>query len=146
MEPMSEGKRRTAGIYVITILLLVAAFIWFVDGLIHLNIIEMSGLGALFGAIFLGIRYILLLILGATLTAEFFIIMGYVMLVWGILNALMAFVLVSTMGNWARIATLGIGVACLITAVISLGILAGILDLIIVAYLAGSGHLFEQAK
>lgn len=143
---MTEGKRRTAGIYVITILLLVAAFIWFVDGLIHLNIVEMSGLEVLFGAIFLGIRYIFLLLLGATLTVEFFTMMGYIMLVWGVLNALMAFLLISTMSNWARMATLGVGVIGLITAVISLGVFAGILELITVVYLSGSGHLFRQAE
>ncbi|MFX0090105.1 MAG: hypothetical protein ACFE7S_09425, partial [Candidatus Hodarchaeota archaeon] len=146
MNSMSEVKRRTAGIYAILILMLVVAFIWFIDGLLHLNIIEMTGLEVLFGAIFLGIRYIFLLLLGATLTVEFFIIMGYFMLVWGILNVLMAFLLVSTMANWARIATIGITVVGIIVAAISLGVFAGIISLIIAAYLSGSGHLFKQAE
>ncbi|MFX1598363.1 MAG: hypothetical protein ACFFC5_04805, partial [Promethearchaeota archaeon] len=108
--------------------------------------IEMTGLEVLFGAILLGIRYIFLLLLGATLTVEFFIIMGYFMLVWGILNVLMAFLLVSTMANWARIATIGITVVGIIVAAISLGVFAGIISLIIAAYLSGSGHLFKQAE
>ena len=143
---MSEGIRRTAGIYAILILMLVVAFIWFIDGLIHLNILEMAGLEVLVGAIFLGLRYIFLLLLGVTLTVEFFMIMGYLMLVWGILNVLMAFALVSTMANWARIATIGITVVGIIVAAISLGIFAGIISLIVAAYLSGSGHLFQQAK
>lgn len=143
---MGEVKRRTAGIYAVLILMLVVAFIWFIDGLLHLEILDLAGLESLFGAIILGLRYIFLLLLGATLTVEFFMVMGYLMLVLGILNVLMAFLLVSTMANWARIATIAVTVVGIIVAAISLGIFEGIISLIVAAYLSGSGHLFEQAK
>ena len=71
---------------------------------------------------------------------------GLTMVGWGIVTVIMAFIVLLTMANWARILTIVTSIIGLIISILGANIFLIIAELIIIVFFAASGGYFKEPK
>ncbi|MFX0097598.1 MAG: hypothetical protein ACFE7E_07545 [Candidatus Hodarchaeota archaeon] len=150
---MSEEKVRTAGVYIITLLVMIgSAFIWFFDGVLLWGLVTEETWWFLF-FILLPLIWFRFMWLGMMASVFPFIAdpgfiatIGLTMVGWGIVTIIMAFIVLISMANWARILTIVTSIIGLIIATLGANIFLMLAELIIIVYFAASGGLFREPK